>query len=33
LQFLKENKPIKQISEELDISRQTIYRIKYENKL
>lgn len=33
LQYLKDNKPIKQISEELNISRQTIYRIKYENKL
>lgn len=31
IQYLKDKKPIKQISEELNISRQTIYRIKKEN--
>lgn len=30
VQYLKDKKPIKQISEELNISRQTIYRIKKE---
>lgn len=30
IQYLKEKKPIKQISEELNVSRQTIYRIKKE---
>ena len=33
LQYLKDKKPIKQISEELNISRQTIYRIKNESKI
>lgn len=33
LEYLKKKKPIKQISDELGISRTTIYRIKDENKL